>query len=463
MSNLTRRQVLKLLATGTAGAVLGSTIGCAPGGLVLPPITPVPATGATSAPAAAFDWKRFKGETLFASFSKSPVQDSLVPYLAEFEELTGIKISTEVVPEQQLRQKIPIQMAAQESTFDVWDTPLILEKRKFGKAGWYEPLNAYLKDPSLVDPDYDINDIGAAAWKLATQADGTISGFTFQLPSLLHCYRKDLLEAKGLSIPKTLDELAGVAEALHDPPNVYGFVNRGLKNAQVPNWGCFLYAMGGTWLDENRKLNLTSPEAVKSLEFYTGLLRKYGPPGVTGFNWPECQAIMLQGQGAMWTDGANLFSAMEDPTKSKVVGKMAYGLVPPGPGGKEVALLGGTGIAINPFGKKKQAAFLFCQWSTNKKNQLRMLVEGGNPVGRESAWRSPEFQAKNRMPKEWVDSALKAIQTFVPLVPDIIPIAEFRDIFGVAVTKAIEGADAATVLKEAQDEFEPIYAKSEQS
>jgi multiple sugar transport system substrate-binding protein len=221
--------------------------------------------------------------------------------------------------------------------------------------------------------------------------------------------------------------------------------------------------MGGTWLDEDRKLNLTSPEAVQSLDLYARLLRNYGPPGVTGFNWPECQAIMLQGQGAMWTDGANLFSVLEDPSKSKVVGQMAYGLVPPGPGGQQVALLGGTGIAINPFGTKKDAAFLFTQWSTNKKNQLRMLIDGGSPVGRESAWRSPEFAAKNRMPKEWVDSALQAIQTFVPLVPDIIPIAEFRDIFGVAVTKAIEGADPETVLKEATAEFEPIYAKSEQS
>lgn len=458
MKTLRRREVLKLLGTGAAGAFVGASIGCAP---VNPPTAP--AAGATSAPPAGFSWKQFQGQTLFASFSKSPTIDALAPHFAEFEELTGIKLASEVVPEQQLRQRIPIQMAAKESTFDVWDTPLILEKRKFGKAGWFEPLNGYLKNPALVDPDYDLNDIGDAAWKLATQADGTISGFTFQLPSLLHSYRQDLLDAKGLKVPKSLDELKEVAAALHDPPNVYGFVNRGLKNAQVPNWGCYLYAMGGTWLDENRKLNLTSPEAVKSLELYSGLLRDYGPPGVTGFNWPECQAIMLQGQGAMWTDGANLFSAMEDPTKSKVVGKMAYAFVPPSPGGREVALLGGTGIAINPFGQKKDAAFLFCQWSTNKQNQLRMLVDGGSPVGRKSAWASPEFKAKNRMPQQWVDLAVKAIETFVPLVPDIIPIAEFRDIFGIAVTKAIEGADAATVLKEAQAEFEPIYAKSEQS
>jgi multiple sugar transport system substrate-binding protein len=48
-------------------------------------------------------------------------------------------------------------------------------------------------------------------------------------------------------------------------------------------------------------------------------------------------------------------------------------------------------------------------------------------------------------------------------VPDIIPISEFRDIFGVAVTKAIEGGDPAQLLKDATAEFEPIYAKSEQA
>ena len=85
------------------------------------------------------------------------------------------------------------------------------------------------------------------------------------------------------------------------------------------------------------------------------------------------------------------------------------------------------------------------------------------PTRHPLAWKSPEFLKANRMPQEWVNMALKAIQTFVPLVPDIIPISEFRDIFGVAVTKAIEGGDPAQLLKDATAEFEPIYAKSEQA
>src|SRR5438876_8369509 len=42
-------------------------------------------------------------------------------------------------------------------------------------------------------------------------------------------------------------------------PRVYGFVNRGLKNAQVPNSGYYLYAMGGTWLDPEPQAELDQP------------------------------------------------------------------------------------------------------------------------------------------------------------------------------------------------------------
>ena len=72
-------------------------------------------------------------------------------------------------------------------------------------------------------------------------------------PSVLY-YRKDVFEEKGLSPPKTWDELLETAQAVHDPDNdLYGFVVTGgaqeLTNVMV--WD-FLSNNGATIFNENR-------------------------------------------------------------------------------------------------------------------------------------------------------------------------------------------------------------------
>jgi multiple sugar transport system substrate-binding protein len=47
-------------------------------------------------------------------------------------------------------------------------------------------------------------------------------------------------------------------------------------------------------------------------------------------------------------------------------------------------------------------------------------------------------------------------------LPQIIPVTEFRDVFGVAMTNTLGGADVAAELKKATETFAPVLAKSEQ-
>jgi multiple sugar transport system substrate-binding protein len=446
---LTRREALKLIGAGTIGAYLA---GCAP--IV---ITPQPASAPQTV---GFDPKRYAGESIFVSWSKHPFTDAIVNSHNEFEELTGIKVEYEIVPEQQQRQKNVIQMSAQSSEIDIWESGLHVEKRMFSKGGWYHYINDYLEDPTLMFPDYGPEDIGEGAWELAALSDGSITGLPLQMPSIMLAYRQDLLEAKGLKL-ETLADLEAVADALHDPPNVYGFVARGLKNANVVSYGSIFLNMGGNWLDQDRQLAMTSPEAVEALDLYGRLLRNYGPPGVTGYNWNECQTTFLQGQAAIWIDGSDLLSLADDPTKSKVAGNVSYQLVPEGDGGQfapSVLLV----LAINPYSNKKEPSFFYNQWATMKKQQLRALLAGA-PVVRTSTWQDPEFLNNTTLPEAWINAVAKAPEVAKPMVPEIVPVTEFRDVFGIAITSAIEGGDPEELLQTAQAEFEPIYAKSEEA
>ncbi|MBM3522727.1 MAG: hypothetical protein FJX57_07200, partial [Alphaproteobacteria bacterium] len=48
-----------------------------------------------------FDWQRFRGQSLEVSLTLGPRADLLRRHQKEFEELTGIKVGSESVPEQQ--------------------------------------------------------------------------------------------------------------------------------------------------------------------------------------------------------------------------------------------------------------------------------------------------------------------------------------------------------------------------
>ena len=50
-----------------------------------------------------------------------------------------------------------------------------------------------------------------------------------------------------------------------------------------------------------------------------------------------------------------------------------------------------------------------------------------------------------------------------PGLPVIVPVTEFRDIFGVALTNMLDGADPAAEMKRATAEFQPVLDKSQRA
>src|SRR3954468_859204 len=67
----------------------------------------------------AFDWKQFKGQKVEVNLPKMPRSDMLQAHQKEFEELTGIRVASEQIPEQQQRPKVAIEMSTGRPSFDV--------------------------------------------------------------------------------------------------------------------------------------------------------------------------------------------------------------------------------------------------------------------------------------------------------------------------------------------------------
>jgi len=408
-----------------------------------------------------FDWKRATGQKIDVILAKSPRADIYQRYEKEFTELSGIEVSSEQIPEQQQRQKVMIEFTSGSPSFDVVNLALHVQKRIAAKGKWMEDLRPYLANAAITNPDYDFADFGKAGLAYATQADGRLDTIPIFVDYWMIYYNKELFAQKGIEYPKSLDELKAAAKALTDPAKgVYGFVSRGLKNANIPVWTSWLLGQGLETIDPSGKLMTDTPEAVWAAEYYRDLNKNFAPPGTIGFNWNECQTTFMQGRAAMWLDGIGFTAPVEDPKVSRVVGKVGYGVTPPGPKAHHSATFA-DGLGITASSKKKEAAWLYIQWATNKVNQLRFLKEGGGAPARNSVYADRETVTSSKFGPQWFDCILESAKIGRPGLPVIIPVQEFRDNFGVALTNTLTGADPATELKKATEAFKPILEASE--
>ena len=207
-----------------------------------------------------------------------------------------------------------------------------MQKRQFEKAGWLADISGYMKDPSLTAPDLVESDFSAAGLQYAKNDKGQMHSLPWSVDYFILYYNKELFQKKGVAVPKTFDEMVAAAEKLTDAKEgTYGFVGRGLRNANMTLWTNFFLNYGGEFLDTKGNILTDGPEAIEATKLYQTLLTKVAPPGVAGFNWMESMASFTQGRSAMWIDGVGWAPPLEDPAASRIVGKVGYTVVPPGP------------------------------------------------------------------------------------------------------------------------------------
>ena len=102
-----------------------------------------------------------------------------------------------------------------------------------------------------------------------------------------------------------------------------------------------------------------------------------GPEGAASFGFGEALGSFLNGDTAMFLDTTVVAGQINDPNKSKVVGKVGWAMHPEGV--RRGSQTGGFGIGIPKNAENKEAAFLLMQWLTSKKGDKLVALAGGNP------------------------------------------------------------------------------------
>jgi multiple sugar transport system substrate-binding protein len=406
-----------------------------------------------------FNWKKFSGETISIALAKQPWSDFIAPKIPEFEQLTGIKVRLEVLPEDQNRQKLAIAFVSNRGDIDIFGSQRHQEGAKYHAAKWYEPLKPYIDNRTITSPTFDFADFAPQAVNDAT-VGGELIGIPLYSELQVLAYRKDLLQQAGLKVPETLEELEAAAKQLTDKQKgIYGICLRGKGAATTTIYSGILHSMGGSWVDGNGSPAFTTPEALKAFNYYGRLAREYGPPGGVNNNWLQCQSLMAAGGAAFWTDSNIFFATLVDPTKSSVADRFGFAMLPAGPGGRKPAG-GGWYLSMYSKSKHKGPAWYFIQWAISKENALKAQLTA-IPTARLSAWESADFKKNDKAPeltKATLDS-LKLKNT-PSWGPPFVAVGEVRDVLGAVVVTAIQGGDIKAAAEKADGQIQDIRKKT---
>lgn len=390
--------------------------------------------------------KPYEGTTLRVLLSNHVWTNELYKHLDEFTALTGIELVTEEFAEDQLSQKLAIELASQSNELDVFMTRPLQEVKQMIANGWLYDISDLIADPEM-----EADDFFESTLSLYKNGDAYYGVPLVTEREILY-YRADLLEEAGIAVPTTLEELKAAAEALTDPDTgVYGIVSRGLTAAAVTQFSGYLYSMGGDWMDADGNATIDSPEAIEALTFYGDLLREYGPPGVTGMHWQQCAALYSSGKVALYTDADAIFNSVVNAEDSAVADKTGYALFP----GESFYNVPSWGMSIGAFTQNAGAAYEFIKWAAGKE-LTESIQAAGVPSARVSVYSVPE--ANVAFPEQMVEviAAASTKSTKGYDRPLITSVAQARDYIGQAIVVAIEGGDVETAAKEANEGFQTV-------
>lgn len=420
---------------------------------------------APGARAAGFDWKQASGTKITVAFNQHPYADAIIQRLPQFKELTGIDVTHEVTPEENYFDKVTTNLSANSGVPDVFMTG-VYQVWDYASSNRMEPLDKYLSDPSLTNPDYNASDIfegvfNGGKWNLKPGSP-TGSGQLWALPLGFElysmAYNKKYFDEKGLKPPQTLDELIDLAKKLKgwNGPGSYGVAVRGTRNwATIHPAYMSIYSMAGAkdFVVKDGKLTsaVDSPEAIEVTRKFAEMVKDGGPPAWSNYTWYQCGADLGAGKAAILWDADILGYFNNVPGSTSEAGNIAFAPSPVVKAGDPVSSNEWVwNLAMNASSKNKKAAWLFIQYFTGPEFELwaALNVKTVDPA-RKSVWDNDQFKQKLSQVTGYEDTFRKSIaNTSVKFTPQPYFTQSTTDWAATLQKIVLSGADPASALKD---------------
>lgn len=406
-----RRDFLRAAGTlGLGAAALGTGLGSRPF------ISTARAQEALQPSADVIAWlkdvgKPFAGTTLKLATESTPPSNAINSQLKKyFEEATGIKVEIEVLPLEQVLQKLTLDVASSLGTYDLY----------YIDQSWaasfsqdvFDPREQYSAKADLAMPNYNMDDFLPALVDGICKYEDRWVGVPYDIPIFIMIYRKDIYEKLGFKAPTTFEEMYNNSKAITEQmgPTTYGYAGQ-MKSGHYAlecEWTSMLWGHGGSVFNADKQFVGNDEQGIAALDYYTKL-KAIMPPGVDQWTWDGQGQAVAQGVAASMLSWGEFFPYFDDPTQTKVSG-LCEAVIPPQPialrkpadcGYGEIPGVGhqgGSSLAVSKYSKSPDAAWVFMQWATCADTQaLITTLGGGTGPTRASVYDDPRVVANNRV------------------------------------------------------------------
>jgi multiple sugar transport system substrate-binding protein len=391
---------------------------------------------------------KHKGTTIrYVSEATPPTVVAKALAKDEFTAHTGIEVDIEIVPLEQVLQKVTADAQGKLGAYDLYYmdqswTSLFADDT-------VDPRERYDRKRDLALPDFDWNDFSKPLMQGISTYKDTLVGIPFDIPIFILMYRKDLFEKHRLKVPTTMDEYMTAVKTLDEAERGNGI--RGttgqLKAGHYSlncDWTMWLWANGGSVFGRDGFFSGGDEDGLRGLAYMLELV-KHMPPEAKGWTWDGEAQSLREGKAAMAMSWGEIFPGL-DGKDSKVVGLMEAARPPTeaklrpadAAGFQEIPHIGhqgGSSICLSKYSKNPDAAWIFMQWVCSKEVAVRSALHGsGGAAVRTSTYKDPRVVAAAKVgpgttrhfpATEWtIDNALGSepkLPAWVEIANHIIP------------------------------------------
>ena len=370
---------------------------------------------ATRALAADFDWKKFNGSKLHLLLNKHPYADAMIADLPNFKALTGMDVTYDVFPEDVYFDKVTAALSSKSPEYDAFMTGAYMTWT-YGPAGWVDDLNEYIKDPAKTNPKHNWDDV-LPGLRASTSWNGVPGGelgsadakqwcvpWGYELNSIT--YNQNMYKKAGVEPPKNMPDLVEKAAKLQkDLGGPYGIGVRGSRSWASIHPG-FLsgYANYGEkdLKNDGGKLSaaMNTPGSKAYHKMFVEMIQNSGPKNWSTYTWYQVGTDLGAGASATIFD-ADILGYFMNGGDNKEKGNLGFHPFAANPEAKApTPNVWIWSLAMNSFGKQKDAAWYWMQWATSTEHDMfgARKMDFVNPV-RASVWKDEEF--RGRMDKSY--------------------------------------------------------------
>jgi len=380
--------------------------------------------------------------------------DGLRAAAADYSQIKGTKVEIVQAPYDNVFEQAANAGQTKSGAFDIvlMDDPWI---PFFAENGHLENLTSYFNAIGVPGPDNDF-----LAKSLAVCRNPYNTGPFVCVPYVgnaqMFFYDGAKFAEQGLPAgPKTWDDVIKVAKALTDAGGgrYFGYVFRGGQgNPVVADFMPIFWSYGGNLFNADRtKVTIDTPEGAAAMKTFMAL-RDVSPKGVESYQADQVGRALAAGTAASSINWPNWVATFEDPSQSKMVGKISYTAIPAGThaGSSEI---GHWTMGIMSASKNKQEAFDFMVWATSPE-QIKISATRGNPPVRFSVFTDPELTSQEKF--RHFPTLMTAIDFSTPR-PRHPKWPEIENAFGIELSKAVAGTiTPEEALKNSQAAVEKI-------